>query len=505
VSGDELVLQLQEPNYEDGGHVGETVNWMVVEAGTWRLADGTLLEAGTLRSDKLSSEGFEQVSFGAEFDDRPVVLSQVQTDNGGDFVVTRQTGADADGFRLMMQEEEALNGGGHTTETLGWIAIEEGAGSTGGFDWIAGRAGGIDDDRAVIDLSSQLSGGVNAIASLSSYAGADPAWARGDGETGGRVGISVEEDQSRDDETSHARETVDYFVFNKAGTISGTPVETPAQTVAETGTLTLTHIAQTITLGREYENPVALAWVATENGGDPVTVRLGEVSGDELVLQLQEPNYEDGGHIGETVNWMVVEAGTWRLADGTLLEAGTLRSDKLSSEGWEDVSFEAGFDARPVVLSQVQTDNGSDFVVTRQKGADADGFQLTMQEEEALNGGGHTTETLGWIAIEAGAGSAGGLDWVAGRAGGIDDDRAIIDLSGQLPGGANAIAGLSSFAGADPAWARGDGGTGGRVGLSVEEEQSQDDETSHTRETVDYFAFNQAGTIQGYDDGLFFV
>jgi hypothetical protein len=125
-----------------------------------------------------------------------------------------------------------------------------------------------------------------------------------------------------------------------------------------------------------------------------------------------------------------------------------------------------------------------------------------MQEEEALTGGGHTNETLGWIAIEAGAGSAGGLDWIAGRAGSITDDRAVIDLSSQLPGGANAIANLSSYAGGDTAWARGDGGTGGRVGLSVEEEQSTDSETDHTRETVDYLAFNQAGAISGVAESV---
>jgi hypothetical protein len=50
---------------------------------------------------------------------------------------------------------------------------------------------------------------------------------------------------------------------------------------------------------------------------------------------------------------------------------------------------------------------------------------------------------------------------------------------------------------------RGDGGTGGQLRLSVEEEQSADAETGHTNETVDYFAFSGAGTISGYDDSLF--
>jgi hypothetical protein len=247
---------------------------------------------------------------------------------------------------------------------------------------------------------------------------------------------------------------------------------------------------------------VALAWVASETGPDPVAVRLEGVAGDALTLRLQEPGGENGLHGPETVNWMVVEAGTWRLADGTLLEAGTLRSDLLSSEGFEEVAFQAGFDARPVVLSQVQTDAGPDFVVTRQTGGDADGFRITMQEEEALNDGFHTTETLGWVAIEAGSGTGDGFEWAAGRAAGVTDAAAQVDVAG-LSGPVHAIAGLSSFRGADPAWARGDGAGSGGFALSAEEDRSADAETTHIAETVDWFAFTAPGTIQGYaEDGL---
>jgi hypothetical protein len=126
-----------------------------------------------------------------------------------------------------------------------------------------------------------------------------------------------------------------------------------------------------------------------------------------------------------------------------------------------------------------------------------------MQEEEALNRGGHVTETLGWIAIEAGSGSSGGVSWVAGRVSGVGDGRSVVDLSDELSGQINAIAMLSSFNGPDPAWARGDGRGREGFALSAEEDQSRDTETTHVGETVDYLAFGGAGTVQGYDDGLF--
>jgi len=248
---------------------------------------------------------------------------------------------------------------------------------------------------------------------------------------------------------------------------------------------------------------VVVAHVATENGPQPVNVRISDVSGNDLTLQLQEPNYLDGSHAGETVNYLVVEAGTWILPDGTLLEAGTLASDQLSSQGFESVTFDAAFDAAPAVLSQVQTFNGGDFVTTRQRDADADGVQLTMQEEEALNGGGHTTETLGWVALEAGSGTAGDVSWLAGSTGGVTDANASVGLGASMAGGANVIAALSSYAGPDPAWARGSGSTDAAFDVSVEEDTSADSETTHTAETVDYFAFDQAGVVGAYDYDFF--
>jgi len=155
-----------------------------------------------------------------------------------------------------------------------------------------------------------------------------------------------------------------------------------------------------VTFDRSYDNPVVVAFVASENGADSVNVCVSEITETAIALQLQEPNYLDGTHTSETVTYLVVGVGTWVLPDGTILEAGTLTSDQLSPEGFETVSFDAAFDSASVIVSQVQSFNGPDFVTTWQRDDDANGFQLTMQEEEALNGGAHTTETIGWAVVE---------------------------------------------------------------------------------------------------------
>ena len=499
VSGNSLTLQLQEPDYLDGAHTNETVNYMVVEAGSWVLPDGTLLEAGTLKSNQLSTQGFDQVAFDAEFATAPIVISQVQTLNGAAFVTTRQRNADADGFEVTMQEEQAGNSGGHTTERLGWVAVEDGSGTSNGINWIAGRASGISETNTTVGLGDSLTGVAKVVAALSSFNGADPAWARGNGSTKTTFDVSAEEEASFDAEINHTNEAVDYFAFDGTGSL----ISAPIQEVMETGTLELSDAGASVTLARSYKNPVVIAFVATENEEQPVNVRISTISGDTLNLQLQEPDNLDGSHIDETVNYMVVEAGAWIMPDGTILEAGTLNANQLTTQGFESVAFNAAFDEAPVVLSHVQTFNGGAFVSTRQRNIDANGFEVTMQEEQAGNSGGHTTERLGWVAIEPGSGAPDGINWNASSTTGVTDGNAAISLGTSMPNGAHVIAVLSSFSGKDPAWARGNGSTDTTFNVSLEEDTSVDSETDHMAETVDHFAFEETGIVSAYDYDFF--
>ena len=59
----------------------------------------------------------------------PVVLASVMTYNGADTVTTRIDNLDLSGFDLAMDEQES-KADGHVTETLGWIAIQSGTGTT---------------------------------------------------------------------------------------------------------------------------------------------------------------------------------------------------------------------------------------------------------------------------------------------------------------------------------------------------------------------------------------
>ncbi|MFC3616755.1 hypothetical protein ACFORG_23680, partial [Lutimaribacter marinistellae] len=108
-----------------------------------------------------------------------------------------------------------------------------------------------------------------------------------------------------------------------------------------------------------------------------------------------------------------------------------------------------------------------------------------------------------WVALEAGRGSTGGFEWLAGRVPGVTDATATVPLGTSLDGGAHVVAGVSTYVGRDPAWARGNGSTAGSFDVSVEEDTSQDAETDHLPETIDYFAFNTSGVVGAYDYDFF--
>jgi hypothetical protein len=236
----------------------------------------------------------------------------------------------------------------------------------------------------------------------------------------------------------------------------------------------------------------------TLNGADPVAIRLRQVKNNSFQIRLQEPNYKDDTHTSESVSYLVMEAGDWSLADGTRISAGVFESNRLSPQGFDSVNL-TGFDSTPAVLSQVQSFNGGDWVVTRTKGQSAGGFQLAMQEEEALNNGKHANETLGWLAIESGVVDDGDILLQGGRTNrSYDNSRARIKFEEEFKTTPSIIAKLDSFYGADVANLRLDdiGRTG--FGVGVYEEQSLDSELTHTSESVSFLALDcKSGVLTG--------
>lgn len=229
-------------------------------------------------------------------------------------------------------------------------------------------------------------------------------------------------------------------------------------------------------------SPIVIAGPPSYNGGDPATVRLRNVSSSSFQYQLDEWDYKDGGHVSESLDYMVAPSGPRIL--------GTLRADAGSrslNQNWVTVSFAQSFATAPVVIPQVVTYAGSSAVTVRVRNVSANSFQMRLQEEEGQDGT-HNTETVHWIAIETGSTNVGGKQLRVGRtSNSITQNWATLGYgSVSSP---RFFASMQTYDGADTAALRYRNFTSSSVQVKVEEEASLDAETNHTSEVVGYFVY----------------
>ncbi len=278
-------------------------------------------------------------------------------------------------------------------------------------------------------------------------------------------------------------------------------VEPPVVTervVMEFGSVSANHSAVTVNLDHDFDNPVIFMTMTSTNGGAVAVPRITDVQGDRFTFYAQEADYLDGYHATEMFSYIVVEKGAWELSDGTRLEVGTADIGQLSRSGFVEISFATDFDNSPAVFSQIQTNHDPDFVGTRQKSTSNNGFMVSLQEEDLGNSGSHDVESVGWFAIETGAGSDDGFEFYADQLGdAFTHDFSDVLFKHDFDEIPQLLAQISSYDGSDASFARAQSFTADGVKLKVQEDQSKDTETDHTTESFDIFTIEGSGQLTG--------
>lgn len=266
--------------------------------------------------------------------------------------------------------------------------------------------------------------------------------------------------------------------------------------IGEAGTLFTSGVEnQAITV--EFTEPLTdpiIVMTGTQNGGHPYTFRIVDQEFDDdgntisFSFQIEEWEYLDGNHpASEDINWLAIEEGVHTLPDGRVIEAGTTDAD----DGNSSVDLEGDFDDPPVVLTSVMSNNDTTTVDSDGFNVTADGFDVSLQEEEGQDGV-HATENVGWIAIEPGGTGDFGT---ALTAGGVDEQTDDIGFGSTIQD-AVVIAKTQTLNDEDTAHVAIDGQNDTSVGVFVMEETSGDSERDHAEETVGVVAF-PSGLIEG--------
>jgi serralysin len=270
--------------------------------------------------------------------------------------------------------------------------------------------------------------------------------------------------------------------------------------MAEVGQVSdITDTPQRIFFSHNYVNPVVLAQPVSYNESNTAVVRITNIQPDSFTLYIQEAPNKDGVHPAETVSYLVLEAGQWELSNGTRVEAGRVDTaatvgNRISNQ-WQAVSFDTPFPTTPVVISQVQGENDPHWVKTRQRNITTTGFDVAMEEEESKTTA-HGPETVGWLSIEPGQGVWNGHIYKFGQtANAVTHSWYSVTFGQGFTQSPHIIAAIGTYDGGDSAHLRYTGLSATSVQVRVEEDTTQDAETSHTTEAVHYLAIEGDGPL----------
>ena len=243
-----------------------------------------------------------------------------------------------------------------------------------------------------------------------------------------------------------------------------------------------------VRLTKRFNNPVVIMGPVSFNGADPAHARVRRVTRRGFEFRIEEFG-KDGTHARESLSYMVVEKGIHRF-DGMVIEAGTiLTGADMVNRDWSRVDLSNRWREAPVVLAQTQTFKGRDPVNARIKSVTRRGFELTLSEKESDRGG-HAREVVAFVAVKQGSHKIEGSQeqnsnlW-SGRISRTTHEWQRVNFPRRFGGASPALfATAQSSNGADSFDVRYRRLEERRVQLRLQEEQSKDRETNHTREVL---------------------
>ncbi len=233
-SADTFDIFMEEP--DNGGHSSETASYIVVEEGVHVMPDGTKLEAGRHTTSQVHASGSyngDTISFSQSYSTPPVVLATLNTYNNGEFMsdaISEGSGSCNDlncrptttQFGLEQDALETGHESGATSETLGWIAVQDvGVSDLKGVPFETGKGedgdnDGVDNNGHTLSYSAGFSKVPIVTVDGQSGVGSNGYWARGYGtHTSSSHDTAATEDQIGDSERSHTNVYMGYWAFEE--------------------------------------------------------------------------------------------------------------------------------------------------------------------------------------------------------------------------------------------------------------------------------------------------
>jgi hypothetical protein len=258
---------------------------------------------------------------------------------------------------------------------------------------------------------------------------------------------------------------------------------------------------KTVTLPLTFTSPVVVATANYGSSSRPGVVRIRNAAGSQFEVRV-DATKAGQSLAGLSVHYLVVEEGTYTVAaHGVKMEAKKFTStvtDRTGSWNGTTRSYAQSYSS-PVVLGQVMTYNDARFSVFWSRGSSASSAPSSsslrvgkhVAEDSATS---RSNETIGYIVIEAGTGTASGFRYRAALGAdsvrGIDNSPPYSYSFSGLTTPQVAIVSQAAMDGSEGSWAILHGTAPlatTSLKLAVDEDDVKDTERSHTTEQVAYF------------------
>ena len=286
----------------------------------------------------------------------------------------------------------------------------------------------------------------------------------------------------------------------------------------EMGTVTMGNGPVRIVLKSNFKNPVVILGAPTRDKNTPDLVarikRRGWWTADrnekkaaafrpdwfDIYLDLPNHAKKGGGkggghcrgvkHAPEKVSYAVFEKDMGKV-QGKGKKKAWYQASKTNSNknfNWKTVKFPSAIN-NPIVMTQVQSHSGNDWVKTRMRKINNKQFQFKLEETGIDKA--HNKENVGWVAIpKAGMSNLAGQGGMRLKYQAIKTGKAVTHAPYQVKFASGfksnpvILTAMQTFAGGDPTHMRIRKLSKGSVHVNCEEEQCSDREVKHAKETV---------------------
>jgi hypothetical protein len=268
-----------------------------------------------------------------------------------------------------------------------------------------------------------------------------------------------------------------------------------------------------------YDTVPLVFATATEEGGDPCSISIKNVTTAGFDVAQVEPTGNDGTHIAMTVDYFAIEPGTHYFCDGTMIVAGSISTTTMQygrgvsgGEGWVTVNFAPAFNFTPAVLAMIQTANNETadppneppvpWLTTAMRNVSKNSMQLALERSEVAVGTVSVNETIGYVAMEAprnGQFFDSGSDAIkyetirsADNIRGWDNGCYVTNFNNVYTSNPRVVATSNRHDGGDGGWLRRCSLDTTGVGLTYDEDRYRDSERSHTTEAAGIYVFSES-------------